>query len=108
MLRMSYIKSFTKEESMAVNKLCNIVENPDSKLISIRDFKIIILAINKIFFQWMTQEQKVKVSPAHCEREFGYFFEGRFYLNSREEIGSINQEFKLLYENKYSNDLGAI
>lgn len=53
MFKMGYIKTFSKEESLAVSKLCNIVENPDTKLISLRDFKIIILAINKLFYDWM-------------------------------------------------------
>ncbi len=51
---MGYIKTFSKEESLAVSKLCNILENPDTKLISLRDFKIMILAINKLFYEWMT------------------------------------------------------
>ncbi len=54
MFKMGYIKTFSKEESLAVSKLCNILENPDTKLISLRDFKIMILAINKLFYEWMT------------------------------------------------------
>lgn len=54
MFKMGYIKQFQKEESMACTKLCNIAENPETKEIKLRDFKILILAINKIFFDWMT------------------------------------------------------
>ena len=53
MFKMGYIKAFSKEESLSVSKLCNIVENPQTKLISLRDFKIMILAINKLFYEWM-------------------------------------------------------
>lgn len=51
---MGYIKTFSKDESVAVSKLCNIVENSETKLISLRDFKIMVLAINKLFYDWMT------------------------------------------------------
>ena len=50
MFKMNYIKKFSKEESLAVNKLCNEVECPETKLINLRDFKIIILAINRLFY----------------------------------------------------------
>jgi hypothetical protein len=39
---------------MAVSKLCNIVENSESKTINLRDFKILIMAINKLYYEWMT------------------------------------------------------
>ena len=56
MFKMNYIKKFSKEESLAVNKLCNEVECPETKLINLRDFKIIILAINRLFYKWMILE----------------------------------------------------
>jgi len=54
MFKMGYIRSFQTEESIACSKLCNIAENPANKEITLRDFKILILSINKIFFDWMT------------------------------------------------------
>ncbi len=54
MFKMGYIKHFSKEESMAISRICNVIENPDTKDISLRDFKIIVLAMNKLFYEWMS------------------------------------------------------
>ena len=54
LFKMGYIKHFSKDESLASSKICNILENPESKEINLRDFKIIVLAINNLFYDWMT------------------------------------------------------
>jgi hypothetical protein len=53
MFKLGFIKHLQKDESLAVSKLCNIIENPETKLISLRDFKIIVLAISKLSYEWM-------------------------------------------------------
>lgn len=108
MFKMGYIKVFSKEESLSVSKLCNIVENPETKLISLRDFKIMILAINKLFYEWMTLNTNAPGNgeeDKRLEREFGFFFNGKFYIKNKQEVKTINQSFSLLYETKKVFDM---
>lgn len=90
MFKMGYIKHFNKEESLACSKLCNIAENPESKEVSLRDFKILILAINKLFFDWMILTAANVDETKKIEREFGFFYNGKYYLKNKEEVKAIN------------------
>jgi hypothetical protein len=83
MFKMGYIKAFAKDESLAVSKLCNIVENQETKLISLRDFKIIILAINKLFYEWMVLTGSNIEEDKKVERDFGFFYNGKYYIQSK-------------------------
>eukprot|EP00347_Sterkiella_histriomuscorum_P019583 403341076 len=105
MFKMGYIKSFQKEESLACTRLCNISENPDTKEIKLRDFKILILAINKIFFDWMTLSNVNIDESKKYQKDFGFFYQDKYYINSKDEVKAINQTFITLFENKKLHDL---
>jgi len=83
MFKMGYIKHFSKDESLACSKICNIVENPDTKEISLRDFKIVVLAINKLFYEWMVLTSVNIEESKKLEKDFGFFYLGKFYLKGK-------------------------
>ena len=39
------------------------------------------------------------------KKEFGFFYNGKYYLNNKDECKSVNQEFNLLHENKTFSDM---
>ena len=107
MFKMGYIKNFSKEESLACSKICNLVENPDSKEISLRDYKIIVLAINKLFYEWMTLATINVEESKKSDKDFGFFYQGKYYLKGKSEVKAINQNFIMLYENKKFYDMSS-
>mmetsp|Transcript_41174 Transcript_41174/g.39679 ORF Transcript_41174/g.39679 Transcript_41174/m.39679 type:complete len:93 (+) Transcript_41174:162-440(+) len=90
MFKLGFIRAFLKEESMAISKLCNIIENPDTKSISLRDFKLITLAICRFRFDWMFCTQANIKEYRKYFKQFGYFYQGKYYLNSKEECKALN------------------
>mmetsp|Transcript_17861 Transcript_17861/g.17082 ORF Transcript_17861/g.17082 Transcript_17861/m.17082 type:complete len:155 (+) Transcript_17861:225-689(+) len=100
MFKLGFIRCTNKEESVAINKLCNVIENPITRAISFRDFKIMILAICCFQFEWMFCSQpNLKKEQKHF-KQFGYFYEGKYYLNNKEECNAINQHFLILFNNR--------
>ncbi len=50
----------------------------------------------------------VNVEQALIEkREFGFFYSGKYYLESKEEADEVNHSFQLLYDNKKVYDMTA-
>ncbi|CDW88344.1 UNKNOWN [Stylonychia lemnae] len=82
-----------------------ITENPQNKEITLRDFKILILSINKIFFDWMTLSAVNVDESQKVYKDFGFFYNGKFYIASKEEAKAINQTFLTLFENKKIFDM---
>jgi hypothetical protein len=100
LFKLGYIKAFMKEESQAVNRICIIIENSDTKEVSIRDLKIMLVAINRLHFDWMHLSMPNIKEEDKNEKEFGFFYHGRFYLKDKEEIKLISRAFGIFMENK--------
>lgn len=100
LFKLGYIKAFLKEESQAVNKICTIIENVETKEVSIRDLKIILVAINRLHFDWMHLTIPNVSEDDKKFKEFGFFYKGRYYLQNKEEIKAISKTFNVFLENK--------
>ena len=90
MYKMGYIKNFQKDESLACSKICNIVENPETKEISLRDFKIVVLALNKLFYDWMSLTVANVDEEKKQLKDYGFFYLGKYYIKGKDEVKAIN------------------
>ncbi len=103
LFRIGYVQSFEKTESQAINRLCNIIETRHKKVNS-RDLKIIILAVHRLWFDWM----KLVAVNVRCKdlekREFGFFYQNKYYINALEDIKGLNKAFLIFLDNKRLHD----
>jgi len=58
--------------------------------VHVRDLKILLLVINKLFFDWMKCSYHNIEESQKTQMEIGYFFEGKYYLNSKEEAKALS------------------
>ncbi len=58
---------------------------------------MLILAIENIFFEWMTTYPSCK----KVIKAFGYFLNKDFYVEDLNEVAKIHSYFQTLYVNKY-------
>ncbi len=90
LFKLGFIKHFQKEESLAVSKMCNIIENPETKTISLRDFKILVLSICKLSYDWMFCTAPNIDQEKIIKKELGFFYLGKYYLSNKEECKAVN------------------